>query len=195
VAILIDSYSEVNQDYLFYLYALHPSSGGFDSAISQSFTCGQTINIYSAKFYLKKKGSPIGNGHAVLYAMTGTYGTNGRPTGSALATSDDFDVSGLTTSLALYTFKFTGDERYEMQADTKYCIVFENPTTGTISFTDCTVVGADASSPSHSGNYGYFRSNVWGGSSGADICFYVYAESPPTGPPGTITITGTTHFE
>jgi hypothetical protein len=174
--ILIDSYSETNQagDY-FSLQSLHPSATTALSAASQCFlTPSKRYGITLAKFHLKKFGSPTGNGHATLYLMTQTYGTDGEPTGSVLATSDAFDVSTLTTDWQLITFKFSGAQRYLMQPNTYYCVCFENPTAGTINVNNFVKVGADSSTPSHTGNSAYFNNSVWFGLDFDDTIFYVY---------------------
>jgi len=178
--IIIDSYSETNQDTDSYQRDYHPSNEDYDSARGQSFTCSlSNMRIVEAKFYLKKQGSPAGNAHAVLYAHTGTYGTSSLPTGSPLATSDDFDVTTLTTSYQLITFYFTGVQRYVMQNSTYYCITYENPATGNIDSNDDVIVGIDISSPAHSGNSYRYRNSAWGVMA-SDACFYVYGESAGT---------------
>lgn len=174
--ILVDSYSEANQSGGYTLSRTHPTTASLKSAAGQSFTCGSTCKITSAKFYLKKVGLPTGNAHVVLYAHSGTYGTNSVPTGGALATSDDFDVEDLTTNFVLYTFIFTGVEQYEMSADTKYCIVFQNPGVGTISSTNYVYDGNDNTDPTHDGNLCYFADSRWLPYVGRDNCFYVYGE-------------------
>jgi len=176
-ATLIDSYSEENHIAETDLRVLHPSATSA-SAYGQAFTCGDTYEITSAKFYLKKRGDPIGMAHAVLYAHSGTYGTSSKPTDSALATSDDFDVDDLTANLVLHTFPFTGEEQYEMQADTKYCIAFENPTSGTINFVDNVALSFDATSPTHDGNSFAFEGGVWNDYGAWDTIFYVYGDVP-----------------
>ena len=72
--------------------ALADIYAGGNPAVGQSFT-GNGLILNSAEFYLKKKGSPTGNAVVKIYAHSGTYGTSSVPTGSALATSDNFDVS------------------------------------------------------------------------------------------------------
>lgn len=179
--VLIDSYSEANFNVDVFLQALHPSSVNPDSAGGQSFTnLSGVYKITSAKFYLSKTGLPTGNGHAVLYAHSGTYGVNSVPTGSPLATSDNFDVSTLTVASQLITFIFTGAEQYEMQADVKYCIAYENPTSGTIGISSHVDMGYDNTSPTHSGNRFKFDNSAWSNYSD-DMIFYVYGDlvAPP----------------
>lgn len=163
MAELIDSYSESNQNNFTQL-----GSGGY-TAIAQSFT-GAAGNINSCKFYLRKTGSPTGNGVAKLYAHTGTFGTDSAPTGAALATSDNFDVSALTTSFQLITFNFSTP--YTMSAATKYVIVFEYTGGGGANL----VEPGNVSSGGHGGN----QSRYFGGwitNETVDVCFYVYKAS------------------
>lgn len=174
---LIDSYDPGVSTRL-YLQALHPSTGSDKSDAGQSFTVSTLHNITSCEFYLRKSGAATGLAHAVLYAHTGTYGTNGKPTGSALATSDDFDVSTLTTSDQLITFTFNSSQQYTMAADTYYCIVYENPTSGTINASRYVLFGEGPSPSYHSGNSFDYESSNWY-SDARDACFYVYGESPP----------------
>lgn len=77
--------------------------------------------VTSAQFRLQNIGSPTGNATAKLYAITGTLGTNGKPTGSALATSDPVDVSTIT-STGYVTFTFPALSQYWITALTNYCI-------------------------------------------------------------------------
>ena len=181
--VLLDSYSTSNQDQKYDLKDNHPSSGSDNSAGGQAFDPGGAYAITSAQFYLEKVGSPTGNAHAVLYAMTGTYGSSGEPTGSPLATSDDFNVASLTGDYVLRTFTFSGDEQYEMQADTYYCIVFECPPTGTVNIANFIHFGMDYTSPTHDGNpFIYSQSAGWYPFAGDDAIFYVYGEEANTAP-------------
>jgi hypothetical protein len=95
------------------------------TSISQSFT-GNGTPLTSCKFYLRKDGSPIGNAYVKLYAHSGTFGVDGVPTGPALATADTvLDISTLTTSYQLITFKFTTP--YTVVNGVHYCLAFEPP--------------------------------------------------------------------
>lgn len=174
---LEDSYSESNQDSFSNL-----ATGGFNIKEGQSFTATNSKNLYSAKFYLKKNGTPTGsNVTATLYAHTGTFGTTGTPTGSALATSDAIDISTFSTSFTLVEFFFTGANQVALTAGTKYFIVVEY--SGDISLQ----IGWDGSSPGHSGNPARYISS-WAAITG-DVCFYVYttdassASSSPSSSP------------
>jgi hypothetical protein len=174
--VLIDNYAEGNYTGSWPLNVNHPSVDNLKSAGGQSFTTlSSNYKITSCKFYLRATGTPAGNAHAVLYIHSGTYGTSSKPTGSALATSDDFDISTVATgSFALYTLNFTGAEQYTMQASTYYCIVFQNPSSG-IDGDNFTDIGLDASTPSHSGNsLGWTGDKSWFADASLDAVFYVY---------------------
>ena len=173
---LVDSYSETNQNIAFTIKGTHPSSNSDVSATGQSFTNTDTSkDITSVKFYLKKIGSPTGNINAVLYAHSGIYGSSSLPTGNALATSDGFEIGDVTGDFTLITFTFSGEEQYEMLADTYYCIVFQEESVtwsgGYIHF------GIDTTEPSHDGNLNYYINGAWDGSNSYDGCFYVYGET------------------
>ena len=165
-----DSYSESNQNN----YPWVSSDASFLHAIGQSFTAvGGTLD--SAKFYLKKFGSPTGNTVAKLYAHSGTFGTNSVPTGAALATSDNFDVSALSGDFILVTFNFSGANRISLTNGTKYVIAVECTTCGDA--TNLIAVGIDDTSPVHAGNYSQYLTE-WVAQSGSDVIFYVYEVTP-----------------
>lgn len=111
-----DSYSETLQNDYEHIY------GATTNARGQSFTAIDG-DLDSVVFYLAKVGSPTGNMTAQLYAHSGTYGSTGVPTGAVLATSDNVDISALTTSFALVTFDFSGAERIALTSGTKYFVV------------------------------------------------------------------------
>ncbi len=168
---IIDSYSEDNQDADFCLY-----SGSFNY-MGQAFTNTNASTLDSCKFYLKKQGSPPGNITAKLYAYDDlfTYGVNGRPIGSVLATSGNVVADGLTTDFQLITFDFTGAERITLTASTYY-VIQVNYEGGNAS--NCLFVGIDESDASHSGNLSYsFNGTDWNSLSDRDACFYVYEET------------------
>ncbi|GAH12863.1 unnamed protein product, partial [marine sediment metagenome] len=77
----------------------------------------------------------------------------------------------------LITFTFTGVQQYEMQVDTKYCIVFENPTVGTITTSHYIRLGFVAIVPAHDGNFIKYSMDDWTANPSSDCCFYVYGET------------------
>lgn len=175
---IIDSYTSPNSQY--FLQDYHPSDSADKSAVGQSFTMVSSAKqITSAKFMLYKSGSPTGNAYVKLYDHSGVYGTSSKPTGSPLATSNAFDVSTLTTGTTTWvTFTFSGAEQYVMTADAKYCIVFENPASGTIDSSNYVWHRCRTTDPDHSGNLFWYSNGAWSAFSGADTMFYVYGDTP-----------------
>jgi len=161
---LIDSYSEANQDTQYNMYG------------ASIIGTGQTFNasagdVYQVKWYLKKSGSPTGNAVAKLYAHTGTFGSTGVPTGAALATSENLDVSTLTTSFALVPLTFTTG--YTLVAGTKYVITLEYSGGDASNYV---AWGYDNSSPTHEGNGVGDAGSGWIAVN-AEGCFYLYVVS------------------
>lgn len=173
---LLDSYPETNWSCFTALEKLHPSNTDLYSAAGQSFTSPPVpYRIESVKFWLNKYGSPTGTAHAELYAHTGTYGTTGKPTGSALAQSDGFDISTLTTTYQLITFTFTGAQQYLMTPNTYYCIVCVGPTAGFLAeATDYVRVGEDSAGPTHGGVQNAYNNSAWQAFLTVDTLFYLY---------------------
>lgn len=166
---LADSYSESNADNYWEL-----TNTGY-RGIGQAFTVLiQNFNkgLYSAKFYIKRVGSPTGNVVAKLYAMSGSYGTTAQPTGAALATSDVVDITTISTSYALVTFLFSGVNKIVLNGS-NYIITIEYSDGAGVNHL---TVQSDASSPAHNGNMCYKnRYDIWTYYE-YDVCFYVYYE-------------------
>jgi hypothetical protein len=88
-----------------------PASGSY---VIDSLTCT-----------LAKSGSPTGNATSSVYAISGTPGSSAVPSGSALGTSGNLDVTTLTTSPVVYTFSYTGANRVSLTNSTTYIITVE----------------------------------------------------------------------
>lgn len=180
MATIVDSYSEANQDSDGCLQVLHPSAASGLSAISHSFT-GNGLNLDSVQLYIKKVGSPVGKITCYLYEHTGTFGTSSLPTGSALDTSIEIDVSTLGADYALV--EFSGFSGYTLVNGTKYCIVLAVTSYTSMDSDNRPCLGCDSSSPSHGGNMGYYNNSAWTIFNTRDVCFYVY------GVPAGVTVT------
>jgi hypothetical protein len=163
---IVDSYSESNVSG--YYGTSEPFLSTFEA---QSFT-GNGGTLASVKFYVKKIGSPTANAYAFIHTHTGTFGTNGTPTGSALATSDGVAYSGISTSATLVEFTFSGANKITLTNGTRYFVAI----TSTQTSGNGLDVGVDETSPSHAGNQAYFD-GMWVSVGGADDAFYVYADS------------------
>jgi len=164
-ATLVDSYAPSNQSADEDL----SSAAADNQAVGQGFTGNGGI-LSRCRFYLRKVGSPTGNATAKLYAHTGTFGSTGTPTGSALATSKDFDVSTLETTFAMVDFEF--DDRVTMTNTTKYFIICDYSGGDA---TNRVEIGMDDTTPTHGGNQARFKTSTWNADDFADVIFYVYS--------------------
>ena len=170
MATLIDSYSETNQNDYFHLGYLSRTRVG------QCFTSSITTFLSNCSFNLEKTGSATGNITAQLYAMTGVYGTSGKPTGLALATSDTVDVSTISsTNFVLTTFNFTGANQIIITPG-YYCIAVDYPGANASNHLK---VGEDSSSPTASGN-GFLYTGTYTATPVDDVCFYIYGNNTLT---------------
>ena len=165
---LVDHYPEVNGSASNTLY-----SGSADGTkVAQSFTTlndGISHKIVLAKFYMKKIGSPTGNGVAKLYSHSGVYGTSSVPD-TLLATSNNLDVSTLTNSYATINLDFSGVQQVSMTANTYYVISFEYSSGDSSDYVQIT---SDATHHTHSGNFSNYVSS-WLATATQDLLFYVY---------------------
>lgn len=175
-----DSWSEATRDAATYVNALHPTGGANTSAAGQAFVASSTYYLTRAKFFMKKNGSPTGTAHVRLYAATGTPGSGAKPTGAALASSPGFEVSTLPTDYGLIEFDFSAD-LYELQNGVAYCIVFENPSSGTINTSNYCPLGRD-NGGGHAGNACQWVSGAWAHQEPKDANFYVYGLTIPSAP-------------
>lgn len=165
---VVDSYAETNAD------AYLALGNGTTTGVGQSFTSvsfGTTATgcFSTFKFYLKKNGSPTGNAVVKLYAHSGTLGTSSIPTGAALLTSTNFDVSTLTTTAQLVEFTLTSANWYLMASATNYVVTIEYSGGDASNYVQ---VGYDGSSPAHGGNASTYNGTSWTADSAKDVCFY-----------------------
>jgi len=167
--IIGDSYAITNLNDATLLTADHPSSTNARSAGGQCITGLAGYKLTSGQFALWKIGSPAGTLVAVLYALTGTFGTNGRPTGAALATSNTVAMSSIG-GMAFYTFTFP--QPYTL-SNGHYCIAIQVSSGDSFNGNNCILIGYDNSSPTHAGNYFIYANNAWTGYQSLDGCFSV----------------------
>lgn len=183
MAILIDSYSETNQDSKF--IAGDATQVFFFYQVGQSFQ-GDGSTLDSCKFYVKTVGSPTGNVYARLYAHTGTFGSTGAPSGSALASSDPIDISAIPSSYSLVEFSFTGADRVSLTNGTYYFIAFDYSTgSGASNYVD---VGTGTSG--YTGNTATETTVSWIAQGSYDTCYYIYGETPTSSITGVTSVQG-----
>lgn len=106
---IVDSYSESNRNNYI------PIGNGTITSISQLFT-GNGTRLYSAKFYLKKTGSPTGT----IKARFWNSFMSGEPETPYIAESSGYNVASLTSDYQLIEFIFSLD--YELEDGEQYCI-------------------------------------------------------------------------
>ncbi len=154
---------------------------------AQSFANGAKAAFLTRVFAkLKKVGAPTGNLTAKLYAHSGSLGTTSVPTGAALATSVNIDVSKLTTSYQVVEIGF--DTQYEMAASTNYVVAFQY-TGGDVSNY---VHIEGAATGTHAGNRSQLVVVTWSAFATSDLYFDVHSSPKLYGLPGEL-FRGITH--
>jgi hypothetical protein len=148
------------------------------SAYSQSFKTpndGCTYTLNSVKLWGRRwNGNETGNIRVDIYAHSGVFGTSSKPTGSILASTDNYDVTGLTTSYALFTLNFTGANKISLSANTAYVFVYKAID---IAGTGKRIrIGKDTSSVPTStvGNECYYTGSF--NQEAHAICYYIYGD-------------------
>lgn len=177
MATVVDSYSETNSNAFYALYS------GNLTGLGQSITVSTYATLTTVQFYLAKVGSPTGNVVAKLYHYSGTPGSTAIPSGAAVATSDNFNIASLTTTLTLTTFTFSGANLINLSDSSGHYITTVEYSGG--NGTNYLRVGYDSSS-THSGNQVSQFSGDWTAPSGAATIFYVYGNQM-VGPDGSTT--------
>jgi len=156
----------------YYVSANTNAYGALDitgAALFQSFT-GNGTAITGADFFMYKAGTPSNSATVKIYAHSGTYGTSSVPTGAVLATSDGVVGTTVLTSARRVFFPFTGANQITLTNGTYYCAVITYDGDGTNKL----LVGHDTTSPTHSGNKGYYFGG-WNAQSTQDMVFGIYS--------------------
>lgn len=145
---------------------------GTTTGVAQSYTTpAATASINGrgcfarVKLYLKKSGSPTGNAVVKIYAHSGTLGTTSIPTGAALATSTNFNVSTLTTSYQVISFVFAESNWFQFVAATNYVVALEYSAGNASNF----IQAGYNSSSGHAGNKSTFAAAVWSAQATHDL--------------------------
>lgn len=133
---------------------------------AQSFQVVNSCKLTTLTLPMRKYGTPTGTFHWDIYAMTGSYGTTSKPTGSALATSDTVNVSVLTTTPTDVVLNFSGANQLNMVAGEYYCLVCTYSATTWPNAIGC--VGGTVSG--YGGNSAYLSGGVWTAYA-QDTCF------------------------
>jgi hypothetical protein len=166
---ILDSYVEANQSVGGYILSFINFS-----AVGQAFQPSADRLINKSVFYLKiSAGTPTGTLVSKIYATTGTLGNSCVPTVRALATSDNVDISVITSSFSLVTFSFSSP--VILTSGVNYAVTVE-VNTGTVDGSNNLIFGIDGTSPTHAGNLVDFSvgAGSWLSSAIEDAIFYVY---------------------
>jgi hypothetical protein len=164
-SIILDRYSETNNNASYIMPSSH--------AIGQTFDSSSGGILDHCIFSLNRTSNPTGNVVTKLFATTGTFGVNAIPTGAPLAISDSIVAASIpSATYSQISFTFTDANRFVIAPSTIYAIVCEyTGTGGTIS------VGRDQFILAHPGNAcAQAFNDTWSAPSPADICFYVYID-------------------
>lgn len=161
---------------------LHPSDSQYLSGLGQCFTnLDGYFNVTKGSFRLRKTGNPSGLAYVDVYQVTSIYYEPldqwfYHPTGNSLATTESFDVSTLTTSLAWYDFSFQNFTTLE--PNLRYGIFFRNPSSGVIDASNYIQIWMDANFSRHDGNCFSYERDQWGYAQ-IHTSFYVYGKEIP----------------
>jgi len=142
----------------------------------QSFQPNSSGTLSTAAYKFQNTGSAVGTIFMEIYAASGALGSN-TPTGSALATSDNVDLSTLSTgSYATTTFSFTGSNKISLSSAEIYVLTL------TINITGGSGVFIATESTGNSASLG--NSSGWNGSNWTantdDYDYSVITASSPT---------------
>lgn len=171
---IIDSYGTANRDGIM-------SMDTIDRFIGQAFTMGGTgRDICKAQFYLNLHDLNSGEYYTVesrIYACSGTVGSNGVPTGTALATSNSVTITqGDTGWNSWIVYDFTFSTPYTLSASTDYCVLCYVTVANISHIVDDIEMGYNVSG-SHSGNLCFNHNGSVGSSSTGDAIFYMYYDA------------------
>jgi len=128
--------------------------------------------ITSAKWYLVLTGSPTGTASFKIYNSTGTYGTTAVPTGSALETTSEQDITSGTYLDQSFTSPFTCSAGVVYFISVEYTSTFSNSSNYLYPYI---VSGAN-----NNGNCAYYVSS-WSADSGKNLSFLeIFTNPDPT---------------
>jgi hypothetical protein len=139
----------------------------------QTWTADFGALLGKVGFYIGKVGTPTAENIVVeIYEITGTYGTNSKPTGSAIATSDRIATVDIPAGPGYVDFTFSGANRISLIAGHQYAAMLRE-LSGAVS--NCITIYYDSSSPTHDGNYFTWNGSTYTTDSTLDFNFRVYS--------------------
>jgi len=144
--------------------------------VGQSFEVATSGKLKELLIAIKSNGTISGSFTFAIYAHSGTYGSSSIPSGSALATSDSFNTSGVSSSYASKTIVFSGANQIIMTSGERYVFVCTYSNT---SWPNALLM--QNKTPSfYSGNQSY-NSGGWNALSGYDMAFDLQGDAVGAG--------------
>ena len=150
-------------------------NGAYDfptsESIGQAFIAGAAVTgkkVTSVSFWLVRSGTPGGTGVAKIYAATGTPGTDGKPTGSALAVSGSINLNDISNIPGVVSLTFSGADQITLVNGTSYCVQWEPSVAGG------TGVYYNSSNIDSNQNFDYGTPPSWTPDNTGDVYFLLY---------------------
>ena len=140
--------------------------------VGQAFQVQNTSTLDHATIRMRTTGTPTGNFHLLIYAMSGSYGSTAVPTGSILATSDTISVGSLTGTYSTSTVTFSGANRISMTSGQNYVLTCDYANT---SYPNAILFGNKT--PSFAGGNQSYFSGSWNALATYDMAFELWGES------------------
>jgi len=177
--VLLDSYY-AGWEYARQVQAVHPSTSSYDSATGHCFHHTKANNHKLKKVYLHLRRYGVINGtvRVDLFAITGTCGSTGKPTGNALASSGVISTSSIGTVRYVKTlFSFAAGQQYELVPNVKYVVALIG-VSGTYSGSQYIMVKFSGTGGTDDGNDCFYQVNYpnWGTFASGDLYFEVWGE-------------------
>ncbi len=149
--------------------------------VGQAFQVQNTSTLDHATIRMKTNGTPTGNFHLLIYAMSGAYGSTAVPTGSILATSDNISAGSLTGTYATATVNFSGANRIAMTVGQNYVLTCDYANTSWPN-----AILFENKTPSFAGGNQSYFSGSWAYLSAYDMAFQLWGVSAAVSSPSTL---------
>ena len=138
----------------------------------QSFT-GNCDKLDKVELYINKV-STDGTMVVHIYNVIGVFGTDSKPTGSPIATSDAVDVISMPSGTNWISFNFTNSNRINLSDGVHYCLELQY-ITGTSGNKQVVLLTPGAN---HAGVFSFFRETInWHTNRNLDMRFKVWGEN------------------
>jgi hypothetical protein len=142
--------------------------------------------VSGCQFSFNREPDTTGTLTARIYAITGTHGSNAKPTGPALVSSDPLDVTTIVPNdVAMTSFVFSGANRMVLTTGVAYAVAVE---ISSFSGTSCNP-RTDTGTVVHPGNLAAYW-DEWSSATGMDLIFSVLSETATVFAPSVSLVAG-----